>query len=94
VLFRSIVDGHPCVWAEVPHAVRAEMALTLEDLLARRLHLFLEAPDGGLSAARAVAERMAREEGIGWDAAEVERQVEAYRKAVEATRSLAPEPAS
>ncbi|HEX8695398.1 MAG TPA: glycerol-3-phosphate dehydrogenase/oxidase [Longimicrobium sp.] len=88
-----IVEGQPYVWAEVPHAVRAEMALTLEDLLARRLHLFLEAPDGALSAARAVAGRMAREEGIGWDAAEVERQVAAYRKAVEATRSFAPEPA-
>lgn len=83
-----IAEGFPYVWAEVPHAVRREMAMTLEDLLIRRLHLFYEARDGGLSVARAVAERMAPEVGIGWDAAEVERQVERYRAAVEATRGF------
>jgi len=83
-----IAEGFPYVWAEVPHAVRREMALTLDDLLIRRMHLFYEARDGGLSVARAVAERMAAEEGIGWDAAEIDRQVERYRAAVEATRGF------
>jgi glycerol-3-phosphate dehydrogenase len=83
-----IIDELPYVWAEVPHAVRAEMALTLEDVLVRRLHIFYEAKDGGLSVAREVAERMAREEGIGWDAADVDRQVSAYRESVEATRGF------
>jgi len=64
------------------------MAMTLDDLLIRRMHLFYEARDGGMSVARAVAERMAAEAGIGWDAAEVERQVERYRAAVEATRGF------
>ena len=88
-LGEPIVDGHPYRWAEVPHAVRREMALTLEDVLVRRLHLFYEAEDGGLSAAREVAERMAREEGIGWDGAKAARQVEAYRAAVEGSRGFA-----
>ncbi|HEV7591394.1 MAG TPA: glycerol-3-phosphate dehydrogenase [Longimicrobium sp.] len=83
-----IAEGFPYVWAEVPHAVRREMALTLDDLLIRRMHLFYQARDGGLPVARAVAERMAAEEGIGWDAAEVDRQVERYRAAVEATRGF------
>jgi glycerol-3-phosphate dehydrogenase len=85
-LGRRLLDGLPYVWAEVPHAVGAEMALTLEDVLRRRLHVFYEARDGGLSIAEEVAERMAGLPGLGWDAAEVQRQVEAYRAAVEATR--------
>ncbi|HEU4562524.1 MAG TPA: glycerol-3-phosphate dehydrogenase [Longimicrobium sp.] len=87
-LGERIVPGHPYVWAEVPHVVRNEMAMTVEDVLIRRLHLFYEARDGGLSVARAVAERMAGEEGIGWDAAGIERQVERYRAAVEGTRGF------
>ena len=87
-LGERITPGRPYVWAEVPHVVRGEMALTLDDVLTRRLHLFYEARDGGLSVARAIAERMAGEEGIGWNAAEVERQVERYRAAVEATRGF------
>jgi len=84
-----ILPRFPYVWAEVPHAVRHEMAMTLDDLLIRRLHLFFEARDGGMSIARAVAERMAREPGLGWDAAEIERQVARYEAAVEATRGFA-----
>ena len=83
-----IAEGFPYVWAEVRHAVRHEMALTLCDLLIRRMHLFYQARDGGLSVARAVAERMAREPGIGWEGAEIDREVEAYRAAVEATRGF------
>ncbi|HEX6746759.1 MAG TPA: glycerol-3-phosphate dehydrogenase [Longimicrobium sp.] len=88
-LGERILPPFPYVWAEVPNAVRHEMAMTLDDLLVRRLHLFYEARDGGLSVAREVAERMAREPGIGWDAAEIERHVERYRAAVAATRGFA-----
>lgn len=83
-----IVPNHPYVWAEVPHAVRNEMALTLEDLMIRRLHLFYEARDGGLSVAREIAERMAAEDDLRWSEAEVDAQVERYRAAVEATRGF------
>ena len=85
-LGRPLLDGLPYVWAEVPHAVGGEMALTLEDVLRRRLHVFYEARDGGLEIAAEVAARMAELPGLGWDAAETGRQVEAYRAAVEATR--------
>ncbi|HEX8832429.1 MAG TPA: glycerol-3-phosphate dehydrogenase C-terminal domain-containing protein, partial [Longimicrobium sp.] len=87
-LGERIVPGHPYVWAEVPHAVRNEMAVTLDDVLIRRLHLFYEAGDGGLSVARSIAERMAGEAGIGWDPAEIDAQVERYRAAVKATRGF------
>lgn len=85
-LGRPLVSGLPYLWAEVGHAVRAEMAVTLEDVMVRRLHVFYEAADGGLPVAREVAERMARELGIGWNAAEISRQVEAYAEQVAATR--------
>ncbi|HEX7243614.1 MAG TPA: glycerol-3-phosphate dehydrogenase C-terminal domain-containing protein, partial [Longimicrobiaceae bacterium] len=81
-----LVAGLPYLWAEVAHAVTREMALTLEDVLRRRLHVFYEAADGGMPVARAVAERMAPLPGIGWDDAAVEEQLGAYRAAVEATR--------
>jgi glycerol-3-phosphate dehydrogenase len=79
---RPVVEGLPYVWAEVAHAVHMEMALTLEDLLLRRMHVALEAADGGVAVAEAVARRMAAEPGIGWDEAEVRAQVERYRRAV------------
>jgi glycerol-3-phosphate dehydrogenase len=85
-LGRRVLEGLPYVWAEVLRAVGSEMGMTLEDVLRRRLHVFYEARDGGLSIAEEVAERMAELPGLEWDAAEVERQVEAYRAAVEATR--------
>jgi glycerol-3-phosphate dehydrogenase len=83
-----LVAGLPYLWGEVPHALRREMALTLEDLLRRRMHLFYEADDGGLGVARAVAERMAEHPGIGWSRAQVEAQVEAYRGEVKRTRGV------
>jgi glycerol-3-phosphate dehydrogenase len=87
-LSQPLLPGFGYLWAEVSHAVREEMALALDDVLVRRLHLFYQARDGGLSVARAVAEHMAPLPGLGWDAAEVERQLEAYRAAVEATRGF------
>jgi glycerol-3-phosphate dehydrogenase len=87
-LGERIVAGHPYLWAEVPHAVRAEMAVTLRDVLARRLQLFYHAADGGLSVAEAVARRMAAEPGIGWDDDAVPREVAAYRREVERTRGF------
>ncbi|HEX2094978.1 MAG TPA: glycerol-3-phosphate dehydrogenase C-terminal domain-containing protein, partial [Longimicrobiaceae bacterium] len=81
-----LVRGLPYLWAEVEHAVACEMAMTLEDVLRRRLHLFHQAEDGGVSVARMVAERMAALPGIGWGEAEITGQVERYRAAVEATR--------
>ncbi len=89
-LAEPIVAGQPYRWAEVSHAVRNEMALTLEDVLRRRMHLFYDLEDGGVDVAGEVAERMAGEEGIGWGAEEVEAEVARYRAAVERTRIAAP----
>ena len=83
-----MMEGHPYVWAEVAHAVRAEMAMTLEDVMVRRLHLFYEAADGGLAVAEEAARRMAAEPGIGWGEAEAAAQVEAYRAIVAENRSF------
>jgi glycerol-3-phosphate dehydrogenase len=83
-----LMEGHPYVWAEVVHAVRAEMAMTLDDVMVRRLHLFYEAADGGLAVATEVARRMAAQPGIGWDDAEVEAQVQAYRQSVTENRGF------
>ncbi|MDB4950986.1 MAG: dependent oxidoreductase [Gemmatimonadetes bacterium] len=87
-LGRQLVDGRPYVWAEVDHAVRAEMAVSLEDILRRRMQLFYETEDGGRAIARAVAERMATEPGLNWTADDVAREVAVYDAAVERTRGF------
>ena len=52
------------------HAVRRELAQTVEDVMVRRTHLYYETADRGVQAARRVAELMARERG--WDEAKVD----------------------
>ncbi|MEA3339764.1 MAG: glycerol-3-phosphate dehydrogenase/oxidase, partial [Chloroflexota bacterium] len=72
-LGERIVPELPYLMAEALYAVQHEMALTLCDLLIRRTHVIYEAWGGGLEQARAVAELMASR--LGWDEAEIERQV-------------------
>jgi glycerol-3-phosphate dehydrogenase len=62
--------------AEVRWAVREELALSLDDILARRMRLAMLLPDRGASIARRVAELAAPE--LGWDAAGREAEVAAY----------------
>jgi glycerol-3-phosphate dehydrogenase len=88
VLGRRIVPGLPPVRAEIAHAVEREMALTLEDVLRRRLHLLDQAEDGAQDAARATAEQMATLPGLGWDAHETEAQIDAYAHTVRKTRAF------
>ena len=75
-LLRRLAPPHPAIEAEVVHAVRREMAQTVEDVLVRRMHLYYEAQDRGVQAARRVAELMARERG--WDEARVEEEAGKY----------------
>lgn len=82
----SLLPGRPHLRAEVVHAVRAELALTLEDVMRRRLHLFYEEIDGGIGVAKEIAAMMAAEEGLLWSPEEEVRQVGAYEKAVAETR--------
>ncbi len=81
-----IVPGLPYIWAEVPYAVQHEMALTLSDFMVRRTHIIHEDKDQGTACAAEVAAAMARE--LGWDSAEVERQMRAYDQQVALTRAF------
>ncbi len=70
----------PYLWIEVSLAVEHEMAMTLEDVMVRRLGLFYESPDQGTSAAPAVADRMGAH--LGWNAARKESELRLYRELV------------
>jgi len=83
---RRIVPGRPYIRAEVPYAMRHEMALTLSDVLIRRTHIIHEDQDQGMGCASDVAVLMAQY--LGWDSAEVERQIEGYHQQVELTRAF------
>jgi glycerol-3-phosphate dehydrogenase len=85
-LGRQLVSDLPYLWAEVFHAVRQEMALTLEDILRRRVPIFYERADGGLPIAREVAERISGEPGLAWAEGTIEAQVQAYTQALQRTR--------
>jgi len=71
--------------AEIPYAVQAEGARTLYDVLARRLHLALELPDGGAAFAPQAAELLAPT--LGWSAQQCAEQVQTYRATIAAERA-------
>jgi len=68
--------GHPAIVAQVVHAVRRELARTVEDVLVRRIHLRYETADRGVAAAATTATVMGKE--LGWGPEEVARQAEGY----------------
>jgi glycerol-3-phosphate dehydrogenase len=76
-----LVPGTDYLRAEAVYAARYEMARTLEDILARRTRALLQARDASVATAPDVAALVARD--LGWDAAEVDRQVAAYRSLAE-----------
>jgi len=80
-LFRRLAPPHPAIEGEVIHAVRRELAQTVEDVMVRRLHLYYEHPDHGVPAARRVAELMAQERR--WDETRLEAEIERYQRYVE-----------
>ncbi len=84
-LGEPLVPGLPYVRAEAVHAVRSEMATTIDDVLARRTRARLQARDASAAAAEAVGELLAGE--LGWDGEETARQVAAYLALVEAERA-------
>jgi len=79
-LRERLVLDLPYVRAEVVYACRAEMAMTLEDMLARRTRIILEDGARGASIAPQVASLMARE--LGWSSDQTNSQVEQYRALV------------
>ncbi len=75
-LLRPLADGFPYLEAEVAWAADDELALSLDDVLARRLRLVQELRDRGA----AIAPRVAAIAGgvLGWGAARQEQEVARY----------------
>jgi len=86
-LGEPLVPGLPYLRAEAVHAVRHEMARTLDDVLSRRTRARLLARDDSAAVADDVATLLAPE--LGWDDAERARQVKEYRAAVADERDAA-----
>jgi glycerol-3-phosphate dehydrogenase len=70
--------------AEIAHAVKHEMAKTLDDLMIRRVSAFFWSADGGLSAIDTVSRELAAH--LGWTEDERTRQVAAYAERVRRNR--------
>jgi glycerol-3-phosphate dehydrogenase len=75
-LARRIVRDLPYLLAEVVYAVEREMALTLADVLVRRLHIAYETADHGRAAARVAAAVLAGR--LGWDNARAATELARY----------------
>ena len=73
--------AHPAIAAQVVHAVKRELARTVEDVMVRRVHLRYETTDGGAAATAGVARLMG--ELLGWDPARVAAEAERYVSAVD-----------
>jgi glycerol-3-phosphate dehydrogenase len=86
-LREPLVAGLPYWRAEAVYAARHEMACTLDDVLSRRTRARLLARDASAAAAPAVAALVGRE--LGWSADEQQRQVTAFREAVDTERRSA-----
>jgi len=84
-LVQRLAADLPYIKAEVVHAVRNEMAMTLTDLLNRRLHLLMEESNQGLGQAEDAANLMARE--MGWTDEQRRAQLAAYKAEVARTRA-------
>jgi glycerol-3-phosphate dehydrogenase len=78
------------IGAEIVYAATHEGALHLEDVLARRTRISIEAWDRGVSAAPVAARLMAGP--LGWDAEREEREVAHYLKRVAAERASQEQP--
>ncbi len=77
----AIVEGHPAIRAELVHAIRREMAITLSDLLIRRTHLFHEVLGHAVPEAPNVVDLAARE--LGWDAGRKASELAAYLQEIQ-----------
>jgi glycerol-3-phosphate dehydrogenase len=71
-----IVQGLPYIQAEVVYSVRQEMAMTIEDVLARRIGLQLFSWAASIKAAPVVGSLMSQQ--LGWSAEETNQEVEQY----------------
>lgn len=79
-LVARVAPELPYIAAEIHWAVEQEMALTLSDILVRRLHVAFETHDHGASAAPAVARVAAPL--LGWNSARIESELARYGREV------------
>ncbi len=91
-LLEPVVEGLPYLGAEVVFAVRAEMAQSVEDVLARRTRAVLEDGRAAAAAARAVARLMAPD--LGWTEEQAARHADHYAGVVAAELDHAGVPAA
>lgn len=80
-LARRIARELPYLLAEVVYAVEREMAMTLADVLVRRLRIAYELADHGRATARVAAAVLAGR--LGWDNARTRAELERYEAEVE-----------
>ncbi len=77
----KLSPGHPFVKAEIIRAVRKEMAVTVEDVLSRRMRLLILDARAARAAAPETARIMAEE--LGKDPAWIEAEIAAFNKIAE-----------
>lgn len=82
LLAARMVPDLPVIFAEAAFAARYEMAMTVEDVLARRTRLSLLDRAHGADTAPDIARMLG--DTLGWDDTERERQIAAYRATVTA----------
>ena len=76
--------------AEIVYGAKAEGARHLDDILARRTRISIEAWDRGVGAAEAAARLVAPI--LGWDEATIDREVSFYTRRVESERDSQDQP--
>jgi glycerol-3-phosphate dehydrogenase len=89
-LLRPLIEGRPFLEAEVAWAVDHERALSIDDVLARRLRLAVELRDRGAAIAPRVAAIMGSR--LDWDTARQAREVETYLASATREYAVAPSP--
>jgi glycerol-3-phosphate dehydrogenase len=84
-LGRPVGGADDYLRAEIVYAASHEGARHLDDVMARRTRIAIEAPDRGLAAAEEAAELIAKP--LRWDCGQVTREVGHYQAAVAAERA-------
>lgn len=86
----SLTGAPEYLAAEVAYAARAEGALHVDDVMARRTRISIETPHRGTACVEQVADIMAAE--LGWDAAARDLEVRHYLARVDAERDSQRQP--
>src|SRR5699024_6155990 len=89
-LLKPIPEAPDYLQVEVVYGCAHEGALHLEDVLTRRTRISIEYPHRGVDCAEPVARLMA--DVLGWDEAQIAREVEVYTERVEAERDSQTQP--